>query len=100
ALERAAEGLTPNYRMLLELHFARGVSLVHLARTWHISRATIMRRLRRALTACRQELLGAGIAGHRLRELMSTGAVDLRLLSRTDTPAGNGRLVHGDAEQD
>lgn len=100
ALERAVEGLAPNDRMLLELHFARGVSLVHLARTWQISRATIMRQLRRVLTACRRELLGAGIAGHRLRELMSTGAVDLRLLGRTDTPARNGRLVQEDAEQD
>lgn len=100
ALERALEGLTPNDRMLLQLHFARGVSLVHLARTWQISRATIMRRLRRVLAACRRELLGAGIAGQRLRELISTGAVDLPLLGRSDTPAANGRLARQDAEQD
>jgi RNA polymerase sigma factor (sigma-70 family) len=100
ALTRALEALTPGDRMLLQLHFARGVSLVHLARMWHISRATIMRRLRRVLTTCRQELLGAGIGGHRLLELVRTGAVDLRLLGHADTPAEIGRLIWKDAEED
>lgn len=100
ALARALEILTPADRMLLQLHFARGVPLVRLARMWDISRATVMRRLGRALTTCRKALLGAGMGSHRLLELVRTGAVDLLLLDPGETLAGRGRLIRKDAAKE
>ena len=64
-LRQAIAGLPAVERILLMLHFARGVPLVQVATTLRLSKATIHRRMSRAIAACRTGLTDAGIDGAR-----------------------------------
>jgi RNA polymerase sigma factor (sigma-70 family) len=102
AFARVMSALTSEDRMLLELHFGRGVPLVHIARAWKISRATIMRRQAQALAACRTSLEAAGLTSDRLEELLREGVIELPLISMpsAETVGNSGRLKNTDKDDE
>jgi DNA-directed RNA polymerase specialized sigma24 family protein len=61
ALARTVAGLPTIERLLLKLHFVRGVPLVDVAARLRLSKATIHRRMSRAIAACRAGVAAAGI---------------------------------------
>ena len=75
-LQQAIAELPAVERMLLKLHFARGVPLVHVATRLRLSKATIHRRMSRAIAACRAALAASGIDGARVQGLPRDGADD------------------------
>ena len=75
-LRQAIADLPTVERILLKLHFARGVPLVHVATRLRLSKATIHRRMRRAMATCRAALAASGIDGARVQGLVRTGADD------------------------
>ena len=72
--------------MLLKLHFLRGVPLVHVATKLRLSKATIHRRMSRAIAACRAALTASGVDGARVQGLARADADDelSSLLDRLD----------------
>lgn len=76
ALQQALAGLPAVERILLKLHFSRGVPLVQVATMLQLSRATIHRRLNRAIAACRAALTASGVDGARVQGLARTDADD------------------------
>jgi DNA-directed RNA polymerase specialized sigma24 family protein len=75
-LARAIADLPVVDRMLLKLHFSRGVPLVQVATRLRLSKATIHRRMTRAIAACREALTAAGIDRARVRGLARDSADD------------------------
>jgi len=75
-LAQTIAGLPTLERMLLKLHFARGVPLVHLATRLRLSKATIHRRMSRAIAARRAALTASGIDAARAQGLAGDGADD------------------------
>lgn len=76
ALAQAIASLAPGDRLLLQLHFSKGVPLAHVAAALKISKATAHRRLQRALETCRTDLSGAGFTRSRIRALSREGVTD------------------------
>ena len=75
-LRQAIAGLPAVERILLGLHFSRGVPLVHVATTLRLSKATVHRRMSRAISTCRAALAASGIDGARVQGLPRDGADD------------------------
>jgi RNA polymerase sigma factor (sigma-70 family) len=76
ALQQALDGLPAVERILLKLHFLRGVPLVHVATKLRLSKATIHRRMSRAIAACRAALTASGVDGARVHGLARADADD------------------------
>jgi RNA polymerase sigma factor (sigma-70 family) len=76
ALQQAIAGLPTVERILLKLHFSQGVPLVHVAAKLRISKATIHRRMNRAIAACRAALTASGVDGARVQALARDDADD------------------------
>jgi RNA polymerase sigma factor (sigma-70 family) len=76
ALQQAIAGLPAVERILLKLHFSQGVPLVHVAAKLRISKATIHRRMNRAIAACRAALTASGVDGARVQALARDDADD------------------------
>jgi len=79
SLLRVLTELSAEDRLLLDFHFARGIPLVAIAKTWGISRATVMRRFARVLRHCRSAAADSGVSRARVLELFERGRVMLRL---------------------
>ena len=86
ALQQAIDGLPAVERILLKLHFLRGVPLVHVATKLRLSKATIHRRMSRAIAACRAALTASGVDGARVQGLARADVDDelSSLLDRLD----------------
>ena len=96
ALQQALESLPAVERILLKLHFSRGVPLVHVATKLRMSKATIHRRMSRAIAACRAALTASGVDGARVQGLARADADDelSSLLDRLDETISKPRRLN------
>ncbi len=96
ALQQALESLPAVERILLKLHFSRGVPLVHVATKLRMSKATIHRRMSRAIAACRAALTASGVDGARVQGLVRADADDelSSLLDRLDETISKPRRLN------
>ena len=75
-LKQTLDGLPAVDRMLLKLHFLRGVPLVQVAARLRLSKATIHRRMSRAIGVCRAALTASGMDRARVQGLTRDDADD------------------------
>ena len=96
ALQQALDSLPAVERILLKLHFSRGVPLVHVAAKLRMSKATIHRRMSRAIAACRAALTASGVDGARVQGLVRADADDelSSLLDRLDETISKPRRLN------
>jgi predicted RNA polymerase sigma factor len=80
--------------MLLSLHVVRGVPLAEIARSIRVSKATVSRRILRALASCRAALVALGVTREGLHALARDGRLELSdvLNALLETDSEPGRL--------
>lgn len=84
----AVAGLSPNDQVLLQLHFAAGMSIAEISRSLGIPQQPLYRRLRSLCAQFRERLLAAGIDAARVLDLLDDSGADLDLGLHPSTNSG------------
>jgi len=89
------KGMPTRDRLLLSLHFGRGVPVADVAKALGLSKATAYRTIKRALRHCRGALQAAGFDERRVRDVSPRGSGELPGLldALLETPDFPGRLT-------